>query len=374
MMCMDSHAEASVDLGAITRNIAALRAHVAPAAVMAVVKANGYGHGAVPAARAAVRGGADWLGVVHVAEALEVRRAGVDTPLLCLMAIGSDDHAAAIAAGVDLAAGSAGMVRRLAAAAAAAGRPARVHLKADTGLSRGGATKADWPSVLAAARQAQGDGSIIVAGAWSHFASADDPGNPSIEAQLTAFKEALAVAESAGIAPQVRHIANTAAALDVPDARYDLVRVGGGSYGLATLPGGPPAWLRPAMTLRARLALVKRVPAGAGVSYGHRYVTPRETTLGLVPLGYADGIPRAATGLPLVAARGRRWRIAGTVCMDQLLIDFGDEPVTEEDEVVLFGPGDDGEPTAQEWGDALGTISYEIVTGISARVPRTHHG
>jgi alanine racemase len=373
MMSMDSHAEASVDLGAITKNIAALRAHVAPAAVMAVVKANGYGHGAVPAARAAVRGGADWLGVVHVAEALEIRRAGVDAPLLCLMAIGAHDHAAAIAAGVDLAAGSAGMVRRLAAAAQAAGRPARVHLKADTGLSRGGATAADWPSVLTAARQAQGDGSIVVAGAWSHFASADDPGNPSIEAQLTAFKEALAVAESAGITPQLRHIANTAAALDVPEARYDLVRVGGGSYGLATLPGGPPAWLRPAMTLRARLALVKRVPAGTGVSYGHRYVTSRETTLGLVPLGYADGIPRSATGLPLVAARGRRWRIAGTVCMDQLLIDFGDEPVAEGDEVVLFGPGDDGEPTAQEWGEALGTISYEIVTGISARVPRAHH-
>jgi alanine racemase len=373
MMSMDSHAEASVDLGAITSNIAALRAHVAPAAVMAVVKANGYGHGAVPAARAALRGGADWLGVVHVAEALEIRRAGVDVPLLCLMAIGSDDHAAAIAAGVDLAAGSAGMVRRLAAAAKEAGRPARVHLKADTGLSRGGATPADWPSVLAAARQAHGDGSVVVAGAWSHFASADDPGNPSIEAQLTAFNEALAVAESAGITPQLRHIANTAAALDVPEARYDLVRVGGGSYGLATLPGGPPAWLRPAMTLRARLALVKRVPAGTGVSYGHRYTTSRETTLGLVPLGYADGIPRSATGLPLVAARGRRWRIAGTVCMDQLLIDFGDEPVTEGDEVVLFGPGDDGEPTAQEWGDTLGTISYEIVTGIGARVPRTHH-
>ncbi len=373
MMSMDSHAEASVDLGAITKNIEALRAHVAPAAVMAVVKANGYGHGAVPAARAAVRGGADWLGVVHVAEALEIRRAGVDAPLLCLMAIGSDDHAAAITAGVDLAAGSVSMVRRLAAAAAAAGRPARAHLKADTGLSRGGATPADWPSVLTAARQAQSDGSIVVAGAWSHFAAADDPGNPSIEAQLTAFKEALAVAESAGITPQLRHIANTAAALDVPEARYDLVRVGGGSYGLATLPGGPPAWLRPAMTLRARLALVKRVPAGTGVSYGHRYVTPRETTLGLVPLGYADGIPRSATGLPLVWARGRRWRIAGTVCMDQLLIDFGDEPVAEGDEVVLFGPGDDGEPTAQEWGEELGTISYEIVTGISARVPRTHH-
>jgi alanine racemase len=373
MICMNGHAEASVELGAITRNIAALREHVAPAALMAVVKANGYGHGAVAAARAAERGGADWLGVVHVAEALELRRAGVELPLLSLMAIGTDDHAAAITAGVDLAAGSAAHVRRLAAAAEAAGRPARVHLKADTGLSRGGATAADWPEVLAAARQASAEGSVVVAGAWSHFASADDPGNPSIEAQLAAFKEALAVAEGAGVTPQLRHIANTAAALDVPQSRYDLVRVGGGCYGLATLPGGAPPWLRPAMTLRARLVLVKRVPAGTGVSYGHRYVTTRETTLGLVPLGYADGVPRTATGRPLVSARGRRWPIAGTVCMDQLVIDFGDEPVAEGDEVVLFGPGDDGEPTAQEWGEDLGTISYEIVTGIGARVPRVPH-
>ena len=373
MWGMNGHAEASVDLGSISSNIAALRAHVAPAALMAVVKANGYGHGAVPAARAAVSGGADWLGVVQVAEALELRRAGIEAPLLCLMAIGTDDHAAAIAAGVDLSAGSAGMVRRLAAAAAVAGRPARVHLKADTGLSRGGATPADWPSVLAAAGQAASDGNVVVAGLWSHFASADDPGNPSIEAQLAVFKEALAVAEGVGITPEVRHIANTAAALDVPQSRYDLVRVGGGSYGLATLPGGAPGWLRPAMTLRARLVLVKRVPAGTGVSYGHRYVTARETTLGLVPLGYADGVPRGAAGLPLVYARGRRWPIAGTVCMDQLVVDFGDEPVAEGDEVVLFGPGDDGEPTAQEWGEELGTISYEIVTGIGSRVPRTHH-
>jgi alanine racemase len=265
------------------------------------------------------------------------------------------------------------MVRRLAAAAAVAGQPARVHLKADTGLSRGGATPADWPAVLAAARAEQDAGRVTVVGLWSHFASADEPGNPSIGAQLAAFKEALVVAESAGITPPLRHIANTAAALDVPEARYDLVRVGGGSYGLATLPGGAPGWLRPAMTLRARLALVKRVSAGTGVSYGHRYTTARETTLGLVPLGYADGIPRTAIGRPLVFARGRRWPIAGTVCMDQFVVDFGDEPVSAGEEVVLFGPGDDGEPTAQEWGETLGTISYEIVTGISARVPRSHH-
>jgi alanine racemase len=372
MMSVDDHAQASVELGAITANIGALRAHVAPAAVMAVVKADGYGHGAVQAARAALRGGADWLGVVHVAEALALRGAGIDAPLLCLMSIAEHAHADAIAANVDVSAGSADMVRRLAAAAAVAGRQARVHLKADTGLSRGGAVPADWPSLLATAREAQDAGRLTVVGLWSHFASADEPGNPSIEAQLAVFKESLAVAESAGITPQVRHIANTAAALDVPQARYDMVRIGGGSYGLATLPGGAPPWLRQAMTLRARLSLVKRVPAGTGVSYGHRYSTVRDSTLGLVPLGYADGIPRAAAGLPLVFARGRRWPIAGTVCMDQFVVDFGDEPVTEGDEVILFGPGDGGEPTAQEWGEALGTISYEIVTGISARVRRSY--
>ena len=369
---MDSHTQASVDPETISGNVAALGAHVAPSAVMAVVKAGGYGHGAVAAARAALRGGAQWLGVAHVAEALELRAAGIDGPLLCLMAIGEHAHREAISAGVDLSAGSVGMVRRLAEAGAAAGRPARVHLKADTGLSRGGATAADWPSVLDAALSAQAAGHLTVAGLWSHFASADEPGNPSVTVQLAAFGEALAVADKAGVTPEVRHIANTAAALLVPDARYDLVRIGGGIYGVSTLPGGPPSWLRPAMTLRARLSLVKRVAAGIGVSYGHRYVTRSETTLGLVPLGYADGVPRSAAGLPLVFARGRRWPIAGTVCMDQLVIDFGDEPVALGDEVVLFGPGDDGEPTAQEWGEMLGTISYEIVTGIGSRVPRSY--
>jgi alanine racemase len=369
---MESPAQASIDLDVIAGNVAAVRERMAPTPVMAVVKADGYGHGAVAAARAAVRGGAEWLGVVHVAEALELRTAGIDSPLLVLMAIASDDHRAAIAAGVDLSAGSADMVRRLATAAAEAGRPARLHLKADTGMSRGGATAADWPRVLDAALEAGAAGLLSVAGVWSHFASADVPGDTSVAAQLDVFEAALETARKLGVTPAVRHIANTAATLEIPEARYDLVRVGGGIYGLSTLPGGPPGWLRPAMTLRTRLILVKRVPAGSGVSYGHRYVTPRETTLGLVPLGYADGVPRTATGLPLLFARGRRWPIAGTVCMDQLVVDFGDEPVAVGDEVVLFGPGDGGEATAQEWGDTLGTISYEIVTGIGNRVPRSY--
>ena len=364
--------EAAVDLGAITANVKALCQHVEPSQVMAVVKADGYGHGIVPAARAALAGGATWLGVADPAEGLELRRAGITAPVLALMAIG--EPAAAIEAGIDVTAGSAAFAAKIAAAADRAGSPARLHLKADTGLNRGGATPADWPGLVEAALAAQDRGLVQVVGLWSHFACADMPGHPSVAAQLAAFDNAVTRAEKAGVRPEVRHIANTAAALTVPASRLDLVRFGGALYGLSTLPGGAPPWLRPAMTLRARLALVKRVPPGSGVSYGYRYVTQRETTLGLVPLGYADGVPRTATGHSLVSARGRRWPIAGTVCMDQFVIDFGDEPVAAGDEVVLFGPGDDGEPTAQEWGETLATISYEIATGIGARVPRTYPG
>ena len=364
--------QAFVDLGAITGNVAALCELVRGSQVMAVVKADGYGHGMVPAARAALAGGASWLGVADLAEAVALRQAGIAAPVLCLMTFG--DPAEAIRHDVDLTAGSVAFAAKIAAASDRAGVRARLHLKVDTGLSRGGATPADWPGLVEAALDAQARGSVQVTGLWSHFACADIPGHPSIAAQLAAFADAVAFAEKAGVTPEVRHIANTAAGLTVPESRLDLVRFGGAVYGLSTLPGGAPSWLRPAMTLRARLAMVKRVPAGTGVSYGHRYVTSRETTLGLVPLGYADGVPRTAAGLPLVSARGRRWPIAGTVCMDQFVVDFGDEPAAAGDEVVLFGPGDDGEPTAQEWGEALGSISYEIATGIGARVPRTYPG
>jgi alanine racemase len=366
------HARAPVDLAAITRNVEVLRDRMTGSQVMAVVKADGYGHGSTQAARAAVAGGADWLGVVHVAEALRLRRAGITVPVLCLMALAENAHEDAIRAGIDLSAGSVPLVGQIAAAAQRARLPARLQLKADTGLSRGGASPAEWPAVVDAALAAQADGLVRVTGLWSHFACADEPGHPSVDAQLARFADATAHAEKAGVSPEVRHIANTAAAITVPASRLDLVRLGGAIYGLSTLPGGAPGWLRPAMTLTARLAQVKRVPAGTGVSYGHRYVTAAPATLGLVPLGYADGVPRAATGQPLVQARGRRWPIAGTVCMDQFVVDFGDEPVAPGDEVVLFGPGDRGEATAQEWGETLGTISYEIVTGIGGRVPRTY--
>jgi alanine racemase len=212
---------------------------------------------------------------------------------------------------------------------------------------------------------------------WSHLAYADAPGHPTVRRQAEAFSAAVAAAESAGLRPEVRHLANSAATLTAPDLHLDLVRPGIAVYGISPVPdlGGPPDFgLRPAMTLTGRLVLVKRVPAGSGVSYGHEYVTDRETTLGLVPLGYADGIPRHAGNAGPVLAAGRRRTLAGRVCMDQVVLDLGDDAAAAGDEVVLFGPGDDGAPTAQDWADAAGTIAYEIVTRVGPRVPRTYTG
>lgn len=371
---MDGHPEALIDLGAIKANVSALRRHVGGAQLMAVVKADGYGHGMIPSARAAVAGGADWLGVVQIGDALTLRQAGLTVPVLCLLGAPGAAHEEAIRRGVDLSAGSVELVAQIAAAAQRAGRPARLHLKADTGMSRGGATAEDWPALVAAALAAQAAGHVQVTGIWSHLACADIPGHASIGAQLAAFRSAVTLAEQAGARPEVRHLANTPATLTLPETWFDLVRPGGAVVGLSTLPGKLPGWLRPAMTLRARLIQVKQVPPGTGVSYGHRHISTGRATLGLVPLGYAEGVPRNASGVAEVQVRGRRWTIAGTVCMNQFVLDFGAAAVSAGDEVVLFGPGDAGEPTAQQWADALGTLSYEIVTRFAGRVPRSYSG
>ena len=371
---MNASAETLIDLDAVMGNVTALRQHVGGPAVMAVVKSDGYGHGMVPAARAALAGGASWIGVIDVREALALRAAGVPAPVLCLMGVPGAAHEEAVRHGVDLSAGTVGLVGEIAAAARQAGRPARLHLKVDTGMSRGGATARTWPDVVAAALAAEAAGEVAIIGIFSHLACADIPGHPSIDSQVAAFRDALAVAEKAGAQPELRHLANTPATLTLPQTWFDLVRTGGGVYGLSTLPGGPPGWLRPAMTVRARLIQVKQVAAGAGVSYGHRYVTSGPATLGLVPIGYADGVPRGASGVADVQIRGRRRLIAGTVCMNQFVVDFGAEAAQEGDEVVLFGPGDAGEPTPQDWADALGTISYEIVTRFGGRTPRSYFG
>jgi alanine racemase len=328
----------------------------------------------LPAARAALAGGATWLGVCTLGEALELRRAGITAPVLAwLLAPGLPLHDG-VAADVDLSAASVAQLGEMVAAAQRAGRTARIHLKIDTGLSRGGATPADWPALLEAAAKAQADGLVEVVGVWSHFVYADAPGHETIDRQLAVFAEGLATAERHGITPRYRHIANSAATLTRPDAHFDLVRPGIAIYGLSPVLGQTYG-LRPAMTARARVMLTKRVPAGQGVSYGHTYVTGRETTLAVVPLGYADGVPRHASGTGPVHLGGRVRPIAGRVCMDQIVLDCGDDPVVAGDVATLFGPGDDGEPTADDWAEAVGTINYEIVTRFgSPRVPRVYDG
>ena len=371
-------AEARIDLGAVRANVAALRERAGAAEVMAVVKADAYGHGLLPCARAAVAGGASWLGVALIEEALALRAAGVTGPrLLAWLFVPGERLAEAVRADVDLSVNSLWALDEVAAAAAASGAIARVHLKVDTGLCRNGATVADWPGLVDGALARAAEGLIEVVGLWSHYAYADAPGHPTVAGQTAVFREAIAWAESRGVRPQVRHLANSAATLTNPDACFDLVRPGIAVYGLSPVPdvGGPEAYgLTPAMTLVGRLALVKRVPSGSGVSYGHIYTTSRETTLGLLPLGYADGIPRNASNVGPVFATGRRLTVAGRVCMDQVMLDLGDEPAAAGDEVVLFGTGMAGEPTAQDWAEATGTIAYEIVTRIGPRVPRTFLG
>jgi alanine racemase len=368
-------AELVVDLSAFEANVRSLRERVAPAALMVVVKADGYGHGMTECARVARAAGADWLGVAVLEEALALRAAGDTGPLLTWLTVPGEDYEAAIDAGVDVTAYSVEEVAEVAAAGRRLGQAARLQLKVDTGLGRGGATEADWPAVVAAASAAEWDGAVRVTGVWSHFACSDEPGHPANDEQEKAFGAALDVARDAGLRPEVRHLANSAAALTRPSARYDLVRCGLAAYGLSPVPQVHDAaelGLRPVMTARTRVAVAKRVPAGSGVSYGHTYVTEQDTTLAVVPVGYAEGVLRSASSRAPVLVAGRRHTVAGRVCMDQLVVDVGDDPVAVGDEVVLFGPGTGGEPTAQEWAEACGTISYEIVTRMGGRFTRTH--
>lgn len=368
-------AEVRVDLDAIAANVGRLRAGTT-AAVMAVVKGDGYGHGLVPAARAALRGGAEWLGVATLDEALALREAGIRAPILAWLMAPGLPLDPAVQADVDLSAASLGLLAEIVAAARRTGRTARVHLKLDTGLARGGASPAEWPALCEAAAKAAADGAVEIVGVWSHLVHADVADHPTTGAQLAAFTDGLAVAESLGISPAYRHIANSAATLTRPDTHFDLVRPGIACYGLSPMADQAGNFgLRPAMTVRARVILVKRVPAGQGVSYGHTYTTSRETTLALVPLGYADGIPRAASNRAPVRVAGANRTIAGRVCMDQIVLDCDDDEVRAGDVAVLFGPGTDGEPTADDWAAAVDTINYEIVTRFgSLRVPRVYEG
>ena len=359
--------EATVDVGAIADNVRHLR-RLTESEIIAVVKADGYGHGAVRSALAALAGGASRLGVSDIAEALVLRRAGIDAPVVAWLHAPGADFAEAAAHGVELGISSLEQLQR-AAAAASADRPVGVHLKLETGLSRNGIAPADYGVVFAEAARLERIGRLRVIALFSHLsnASSDDD-----RAALRAFDDGVNAAASLGLAPRLRHVAATHAAIDLPESRLGCVRIGIGLYGLSPFAGRSSAdlGLRPAMTLHGAVAAVRRVPAGKGVSYGYDYRTDRETTLALVPLGYADGVPRQASGAGPVVIGARRFTVSGRIAMDQFVVDVGDAPVSVGDEVVLFGDPTLGAPSATEWADAAGTINYEIVTRIGPRVPR----
>jgi len=306
-------------------------------------------------------------------EAVALREAGDTARILCWMAGPGQDYSASVTRGVDV---TAYTVDQLHAIAEAADQPARVQIKVDTGLSRGGAPRSDWEPLFEAARAEEQRGRVRVTGVWSHFACSDEPRHPANDQQEKAFLEALDLADAAGLRPEVRHLANSAGALLRPSSRFDLVRLGIASYGLTPAPdeaSSDDLGLRPAMTVRGRVVMAKDLTAGEGVSYGHTFVTERPMHVALVPMGYGDGIPRHASNTAEVLVGGRRGRVLGRICMDQFVVEAPGQ-VVAGDEVVLFGPGDDGEPTAQEWADWCGTISYEIVTRMGGRQRRTWKG
>lgn len=360
--------EIRVDLDAVRHNIATIKQQVAPTRVLAVVKANAYGHGAVPVARAALEGGADALGVVDLTEAVELREAGIDAPLLSWFHAPDEDFSRAAEHGIEVAVSYAAQLE----AVARAELPS-VQIKLDTGLSRNGVPADQWSDVFSRAAELQASGGPRVSGLMSHLSGtsvADDLD------QVAEFERAVALARSLGLDPEFLHIAATGAALDLPQARMNQVRIGIGTYGLT--PYGDERTsadlgLRPAMRVSARVSLVKRVPAGSGLSYGFLYRTERETTLALVPIGYADGVPRLAVGAP-VAINGRTYHVDSRVAMDQFIVDVGDDPVEIGDEAVLFGNPECGEPAAESWARAAGTINYEVVTRMGHRPVHTYVG
>jgi alanine racemase len=367
-------AEAVIDLAAIANNVRVLREHAGSAAVMAVVKADGYGHGATQVARAAVAAGAAELGVATIDEALALRRDGIAAPVLAWLHAPGTDFAPALLADVQIAVSSVRQLGDLLDAAERTRRTASVTVKIDTGLNRNGVSAAEYPVVLAALRRAQAEEAIRVRGLMSHMVYADDPDHPTNDLQAQRFSDMLGQARDSGVRYEVAHLCNSPAAMTRPDLCYDLIRPGIAVYGLSPIPERGQMGLIPAMTLKCTVALVKSVRAGEGVSYGHTWVAPRDTTLALMPIGYADGVYRALSGRIDVLINGKLRRSVGRICMDQFVVDLGpaDADVHEGDDAILFGPGTKGEPTAQDWADLLDTIHYEVVTSPRGRVTRVY--
>ena len=368
--------EAVVDLDAIAHNVGVLREHAGPAAVMAVVKADGYGHGATEVARAALSAGAAELAVATIDEALALRSDGITAPVLAWLHPPGADFAPALRAGVHIAVSSSRQLAAVLDAVERAAATAEVTVEVDTGLNRNGVGTQEYPDVLDALRRAAADDKVRVRGIMSHLASGDEPHNPVNDLQAQRFTAMIAEARSRGVDFEVAHLSNSPAAMTRPDFRFDMVRPGIAVYGLSPIPERGDMGLRPAMTLKCPVALVKSLRAGEGVSYGHTWIAERDTTVALLPIGYADGVFRTLSGRIDVLINGRRRPSVGRICMDQFVVDLGPgtTDVAEGDEAILFGPGDSGEPTAQEWAEMLGTISYEVVTSPRGRIVRTYTG
>ncbi|WP_460357277.1 alanine racemase [Mycobacterium sp. ZZG] len=367
---------ASVDLDAIAHNVAVLREHAGSAAVMAVVKADGYGHGATRVARAALAAGAAELGVATLAEALALRVDGVTARVLSWLHPPGTDFAPALLADVDVAVSSQRQLGDVLDAAARTGVTANVSVKADTGLCRNGVSEAEYPAVVDTLRRARSDGAVRVRGLMSHLAHGDTPEHPFNDVQARRLTDMAVTARSSGVTYEVVHLANSPAALTRPDLAFDMVRPGIAVYGQTPIPERGDMGLRPAMTVRCPVAKLRQVRAGDAVSYGHTWTAPVDTTLALIPAGYADGVYRALSNRFEVSINGRRYPNVGRICMDQFVVDLGPGPVpvAEGDDAILFGPGTDGEPTAQDWAELLGTINYEVVTSPRGRFVRSYRG
>jgi alanine racemase len=369
-----SAAQAVIDLDAIAHNVRLLKERAGSAQVMAVVKADGYGHGAVQVGQAALAAGASELGVATLDEALAVRAGGVAAPLLCWLHAPGTDFAPALAADVQLGVSSVRQLGEVLDAVHRTGRTAVVTVKVDTGLNRNGVGAPEFPALLTALRQAVADDAIRLRGIMSHLACGDDPGSPVNDVQAQRFLEFRAQARDAGVEFEVAHLCNSPAAMTRKDLAYDMVRPGIAVYGQTPIPALGDMGLKPAMTLKCTVVRVHSLKAGDGVSYGHTWIADRDTSVALLPLGYADGVYRSLGGRIDVLINGRRRPSVGRVCMDQFVVDLGPGPidVAEGDEAIVFGPGDQGEQTAQDWAELLGTINYEVVTSPRGRVRRVY--
>ncbi|MDT7766575.1 MAG: alanine racemase [Mycobacterium sp.] len=369
-------AEAVVDLDAIAQNVRLLCERAGSAQVMAVVKADGYGHGATHVGRAAVAAGAAELGVATIDEALALRRDGIRSPVLAWLHSPGTDFGPALQADVEVAVSSVRQLAELLDAVERTSHTAMVTVKVDTGLNRNGVSTVEYPEVLTLLRRAKADGAVRLRGIMSHLVHGDDPDNPFNDLQAQRLTDMVAHARDKGVHFEIAHLCNSPAAMTRPDLAFDMVRTGIAVYGQTPIPERGDMGLRPAMTLKCPVALVRPVRAGDGVSYGHTWIAERDTTLALLPIGYADGVFRTLSGRIDVLINGRLRRSVGRICMDQFVVDLGpgEIDVAEGDDAILFGPGTQGEHTAQDWADLLGTINYEVVTSPRGRVTRTYRG